>query len=62
VHTDVESREEAFTLEIKHEVLKLHYSGMKVHKLANKFQLAHSTMDAILEECKVNANKTDYNM
>jgi hypothetical protein len=36
------------------EVLKLHYSGMKVHKLANKFQLTHSTTGAILYD------KTEY--
>jgi tRNA-binding EMAP/Myf-like protein len=54
VQNQVGSPEEAFTLEIIHVVLKLHYSSMKVHKLANKFQLVRS-----IKKCKVDAEKTD---
>jgi Mor family transcriptional regulator len=39
-------------LEIKHEILKLHDSGMKVRGLANKFQLAHPNVSKILDKAE----------
>jgi transcriptional antiterminator len=38
------------TLEIKHEVLKLHALGLKVHEFAYKFKLSRSTVTIILKD------------
>jgi predicted transcriptional regulator len=40
----------AITLEIKHEILSQHESGMKVNELAFKFKLSHSTVSTILKD------------
>uniref|UniRef100_K7F5K8 HTH CENPB-type domain-containing protein n=1 Tax=Pelodiscus sinensis TaxID=13735 RepID=K7F5K8_PELSI len=42
----------ALTLEIKHEILKFHESGMKVYELGYKFKLSHSTVSTILVKAK----------
>jgi hypothetical protein len=40
----------AITLEIKHEILSQHESGMKVNELASKFKLSHSIVSTILND------------
>jgi predicted XRE-type DNA-binding protein len=40
----------AITLEIKHEILSQHESGMKANELASNFKLSHSTVSTILKD------------
>jgi hypothetical protein len=40
----------AITLEIKHEILSQHESGMKVNELASNFKLSHSIVSTILKD------------
>jgi len=39
----------SLTIVLKHEILKLHSSVMKVYKFANKFHLSHWTVGIILK-------------
>jgi Mor family transcriptional regulator len=45
-----EKSRKAITLEIEHEILSQHESGMKVNELVSKFKLSHSTVSTILKD------------
>jgi hypothetical protein len=47
--TQPKKSRKAITLEIKHEILSQHESGMKVNELASKFKLWYSTVSTILK-------------